>query len=362
MTSAILDGVTVIRALGSVDDEVRVIRSSVAIARPRHLSVVRVVGEGAKKTCARVLSGDMLLRDGQVRASLLLDAAGEPLADAFVCNDDDSFLLFTEGMTRAALLDHLRAHAADDTTLEDLSASHAVVSIHGPFAWELLATLEGRGVLGFPFLSFYHAGEGRLIVRAGKTGEYGYDILVPADRADAEVARLLEEGAAFDAREVGLEAVSRCALENWFWNPHTQRGQGITPFELGLRWRVSERPDFVGASALAGHTANVRATAIVASHPIARGDVVRFQDDTIGHVLDAHRCEALGVWVAMALIELAYAYAGIDRYTVNGQSVRTTSAPFVDNLSLHVNPQKHAYARRAEIPFRGAGAGKVGVP
>jgi hypothetical protein len=76
--------------------------------------------------------------------------------------------------------------------------------------------------------------------------------------------------------------------------------------------------------------------------------------------------------VGIGLLRAEYAHSGIDRYAAARggpafdarpatatrertlEPVRTVSAPFVNNRSLHVNPQKHAYAIRSEIPFPGA--------
>jgi glycine cleavage system aminomethyltransferase T len=78
-------------------------------------------------------------------------------------------------------------------------------------------------------------------------------------------------------------------------------------------------------------------------------------DEPIGTVLRAARSVTLGDHVAIGLLDIAHAHSGIESYAVAhaGASVpvRTVSAPFVNNRSLFVNPQRHAFARRAEIAF-----------
>jgi hypothetical protein len=54
------------------------------------------------------------------------------------------------------------------------------------------------------------------------------------------------------------------------------------------------------------------------------------------------------------LIDRAHAHSGIDAYVARGPDgsevrVRTVSPPFVVNLSLLVEPQRHSYQRRHEI-------------
>ncbi|MCP5067184.1 MAG: hypothetical protein GY946_11515, partial [bacterium] len=72
--------------------------------------------------------------------------------------------------------------------------------------------------------------------RAGKTGEYGYDLLVPHAQYDPLHDKLQDIGRAFDMQPVGLAALDQCALENWFFNIRREGQLGLTPLEL-QRWR-----------------------------------------------------------------------------------------------------------------------------
>jgi glycine cleavage system aminomethyltransferase T len=79
-------------------------------------------------------------------------------------------------------------------------------------------------------------------------------------------------------------------------------------------------------------------------------------DATIGEIVRAERSVTLGDWIGIGLVEARYAQSGIDRYLARDDGdvpIRTVSAPFVDNLSLYVNPQQHRYRDRAAIAFPG---------
>jgi aminomethyltransferase len=362
--TGVVDGVPVVRSYGDVAREVAAIRTAVALSEQPHVAAVRVSGEDAYDFMDRVCPAPLYLRDGQLLHTLLLRPDGTPAADLYLGNDDGAFLLLGEGLPAAALLAELRAQIApsSDVVLEDLSATHTVLSLNGPFAWELLAELEGPEVIGFPYLTFYRPAPDRIYFRAGKTGEYGYDLLVPRAEAEAIAREIATRGEPFDLACAGTDALWHCALENWFFNVHTLGRAGLTPLELQLSWRLSHEKDFVGAEALrararAGITARV--TGIVAAEPLAPGDVVRFGDRAIGRVLDASVSLTTGVPIAVALLELPYAHSGVDRYAVVRESaapiaLRTVSPPFVHNRSMFVNPQRHSYAERHEIRFPGS--------
>jgi aminomethyltransferase len=371
-------GVWTPRRFGDVAAEVRALREGAALSALPHVACLRVTGDAAHDVLDRVVPADLFVRDGQIRHTLLLREDGAPLVDLYLCGDDDGFLLLAEGMPAADLRAHVRAHAPAGAAVDivDLGETHTMLSINGPFAWELLAAVEGPDVIGLPYLTFYRPDPDRVTFRAGKTGEFGYDLLVPHTGAEALWERLVLAGRRLDLALAGTDALWHCQLENWFFNIHREGRSGLTPIELQLQWRVSPTKDYVGAAALRERRrsgAAHRITALQAKGPILAGDELVFEGEPIGRVLHAEPSITIGDrHVGIGLLRAEYAHSGIDRYAaarggpgIDGQQgrtikeralepVRTVSAPFVNNRSLHVNPQKHVYAIRSEIPFPGA--------
>lgn len=353
----LVDGVRTPAAFGSVADEVRAIRTCAALGWRPDIARFRLSGSGAWELLGRVCPADIYLRDGQLRHTLLLDERGHPVVDLLVGNDDDSFLLFGEGLPAAALREHLVRHAPPGLAfeLDDLGTSHAYLTLDGPFAWEVLGKLEGPDVAGFPLLTCYRPRPDTTYLRAGKTGEYGYGLLVPHAEAAALWLRLLEAGAALDLREVGIEASWHASLESWFFNIHAEGlAAELTPHELQLHWRLShEERDYVGAAALRARRPTRRTTALVGRAPLAPGAVVRYQDRPVGSVLVTATSVTLGLPIAIALVERELAHSGIDRFVAGDVPVRTVSPPFVDNLSLYVSAQRHSWSTRHELDYPG---------
>ena len=345
----------------SLDDEIRTIRASVALSEFDHVSCLRVSGAGALATIDRVCPRELFLRDGQILHGLLLREDATPLVDVYIARDDEAFFLLAEGVPSAELIAHLRAHAAPDTDIVELQDNHRLLSINGPFAWELLTEVAGAALLGVPYLTFCHLDE-FICFRAGKTGEYGYDLLVPEQGADSLRTRLQETGAAFDIGIAGLPALDQCALENAFFNIRREVRPGLTPLELQLQCRVSRRKtDFVGAQALRQRRVEGvrgRITHFTADEQVDADATVNLEGQDIGEVLAAGRSPTLGKWVGSALLRRELASAGVERFTAgDGATVVTTVAPPVmKNASLFVNPRKHSYATRDEIAALAADA------
>lgn len=342
----------------TLSEEVAAIRGSVAFSRLDHVSYVRVRGEGAYKALDAVVPAALRMRDGQMLHSILLTEAAQPFADAYICWDDEEFFLLAEGPTSSELAAYLRRHLpGPDVEVEDCSASHAILAIDGPYAWELLGLVVDPEAIGLPYLTFYHQDD-RICYRAGKTGEYGYGIITPRADADALESRIAEAGGSFDVRRVGLDALDQCALENWFFNIRREGTEPVTPIELQLQWRVSYGKSFVGSDALKARRREgpgQRLTSLLASGELARGDIVMLDGTKAGRIVNAGFSHTRDEWMALALIDVQWAYPGIGEFRIDGDgratTARSVAPPVLNNRSLSVSPQLHSYATRHEHPM-----------
>lgn len=344
------DGRQVPASFGDVAAEVRAVRRGIGISDRSHTAVIRVGGAQAWDLLDRVCPCELFLRDAQVRQTLLLDDDGTIAADLSVACEDDGYLVVAEGLPRADVL--ARLHAArrppEDVTLELLDV--AVIGVDGPFAWELLARFDGPGVIGLPYLSLARMPGGVRCVRAGRTGEFGYELIVPSADAAEVRARLDALGAPLDLTPVGVDALDACALENWFFNAHAEGRLGLTPLHLQLQWRLAwskdRHPGVAALQALRERGIERRVTGVRGTS-LARGTIVTLEEQPIGSVIVPSRDGTFG----LAMIDTALAHAGLNAFAAAGSPLRTVSPPFVNNRSLYVKPQRHTWADRARIPF-----------
>ena len=346
------------------------LRQSVALAEMDHVASVRASGPAAFDLVNRVTPLELYARDGQMLHTVLLDPSAQVVADAYVCRDDESWVILAEGPTAPELCDWLRSHAraGEQVAFEDLGPSHRMFSLNGPYSWELVAAWLGTGILGLPYLGFAR-GDGWTCFRAGKTGEYGYDLLVPRDRASALRERLSELGKGFDLAELGLAELEQGMLEAFSFNIRREGRARATPLELQLQWRISYRKESIAAASLReqrARGARERLTFVGSPERFAIGDAVTFEGRQIGKVVNAGWSEVLGTWLGTALLEVAYAYPNVDRYRVRAAAaaaggehpLRTLTPPAILNRSLLVNVQVHSYRTRAENDFPPLVAGR----
>ena len=339
-------------------DEVAAIRNSAALSRMDHVRCVWVRGARAYEALDRIVTSDLRVRDGQMIQSLLLDDDGYIVADIHLACDGDEFIILAEGPDAAGMNAYLQRHlSAAGVEFEDRSGAQALITINGPYAWELLALLAGPGVVGLPYLTLFHF-EGGICFRAGKTGEYGYGILIPTESHDDLWGRLLELGGAVDVAVAGLDALDQCALENWYFNIRREGREAATPVELQLQWRLSHRKHYVGSESVTRRRQDgprERLTCLVTDGAVTVGDAVVIEGAPAGRVVNAGHSDVLDHWVALGLIDIRWAHPGIDAFRVRRSdrevSARSVTPPLLNNRSLHVSPQIHSYATRDEFSF-----------
>lgn len=322
------------------------LRERVALHVADHVAVVRVRGEQAYDLLDAVSPRPLFVRDGQVLHTVFLTEQGTICADVYIAVDDLDYLLLVEGMSAAQVIAWLPEH--DDVELIDESAT-AVVSVHGPYAWELLARLVSPDVLGVPYLCFFDAPGWGICIRGGKTGEYGYDFLVARDRVPELVGRLRELAADMEPVEVTLDDLDLCAVENGFFSIRLPEHRALGPMELQLQWRIDPRREVPGMDAVrAARDGRVpRVCWVRSDRQLASGPLT---GDADGRLLFTRPSPTLGGAVGLALIERDRAHPGLTLEHADGP-VRTVSAPLLTNRSLFLDTQRHSWASRETDVF-----------
>jgi glycine cleavage system aminomethyltransferase T len=352
----------------TIAEQVRALRASAGLSRAAHVAIVQFEGPDAFDLLQFASTQAPYLREGQVRHTLLLRDDGGILADAYIASADDGFYVLAEGPGEDELIAWFetlkeRRSPRRRAEIQGRCADWVALGLDGPYAWEVLAGLLGPMVIGMPYLTLLRR-EDILCVRAGKTGEYGYLLVVPRSAVDQVEARLWEVGGPIDLVAVGRDALDVCALENWHFSMRfagqSSLASPLTPVELQLQWRVVYEREFVGAPALRarrGPGARARATCFVAEGPVTPNDRVRIAGEDVGEVLAVSFSPILERWIGSVLlpIHLAHPHLTFLATTADSQvALKTCTTPLVDNISLHIDPHKHSYAAKATETHAGS--------
>lgn len=352
------DGRDCVATFASLEHEHRRLRSGVGITDYSHYGKFLLTGPQAVDLANRVSLLDVLrLPIHKIAPSFILNPDASVLCESYVVNRGDGYLLLTEGCEPAdvlACIEEERARVGGPVEIVDLTDATALIGLDGPFSWELAKEFFGMRILGVRYLDVVQNQSiddvEVTVYRAGKTGEFGYWIQCDAERAVEVWDRLVEEGAQFDLRPCGYEAVELCKLENRFVNM-TREGAGATHvLELNTRILIDREKDaYRGSEPVLEAAVDRRLVGLhLAADATAPepGAEVRYRGQPIGRVENSGYSYTLGRPIAVAFLDAEYAFVGLD-YDVasagTAQPARTVSAPFVLNRSLEIRPQEHSY-------------------
>ncbi|MER2248755.1 glycine cleavage system aminomethyltransferase GcvT [Methylorubrum podarium] len=194
-------------------------------------------GTEAARALEALIPIDILgLAEGRQRYGFLTDAAGGILDDLMVARLPDRLHVVVNAGNKAAGLAHLRAHLPDgiDVTL----VPDALIALQGPKAAEVLARLapETQAMRFMDVRAVVILGTPCLVSRSGYTGEDGFEIAVPADRAEAVAEALL---ASPEVLPVGLGSRDSLRLEAGLPLHGADIDPGTSPVEASLAWAIS---------------------------------------------------------------------------------------------------------------------------
>jgi aminomethyltransferase len=184
---------------------------------------------------------------GRQRYAQFTNPDGGILDDLMVANFGSHLFLVVNAACKALDEAHLRAQLSQTCVIEPLP-NRALIALQGPKAGSVLA----RFCPEVSAMRFMDAGPRRLdgidcfVSRSGYTGEDGFEISVPAERAEALAGALLESS---DVLPIGLGARDSLRLEAGLCLYGHDIDTTTTPVEAALEWSIQKSRRQGGARA-----------------------------------------------------------------------------------------------------------------
>jgi aminomethyltransferase len=229
-------------------------RAAAALFDVSHMGQAALTGATAAAALERLVLGDLLgLKPGRQRYTLLTNEAGGIIDDLMVANPGgERLFLVVNASRRDTDFTHIAANLPEDVRLHP-HEDRALLALQGPAAAAVIARI-GPDAARLPFMGIADvtlAGIPCLVSRSGYTGEDGFEISVPADRAEALAERLVAES---EVAPAGLGARDSLRLEAGLCLYGNDIDELTTPVEAGLTWVIGKRRraawDFPGAAAI----------------------------------------------------------------------------------------------------------------
>ncbi|HQV16678.1 MAG TPA: glycine cleavage system aminomethyltransferase GcvT, partial [Denitromonas sp.] len=161
-----------------------------------HMGQVRLSGPDAAAALESLVPVDIIdLPVGMQRYAVFTNEAGGVMDDLMVANaGNDSLFVVVNAGCKAQDIAHMQKHLSGRCTVEVLD-DRALLALQGPAAATVMARLAPATaeMIFMNFMSVTLVGVECYISRSGYTGEDGYEISVPADKAEALARELLAQ-------------------------------------------------------------------------------------------------------------------------------------------------------------------------
>ena len=323
---------------GSQLEEHHAVRRDCGMFDISHMCAIDVTGLNARSFLLHLLANNVarLQQPGKALYSCMLNEAGGVLDDLIVYFLDAArYRVVVNAGTADQDLAWMGALVAGEPGVA-LTPRHdlALLSVQGPNArekvWQVLPATRADTV----GLGYFYAIEvdDLFVARTGYTGEDGFEIALPAARANALWQALLDEG----VRPCGLGARDTLRLEAGMNLYGHDMDSGVSPLDAGLAWTVDFEAgrDFVGRDALLARPRQGQLLGLILREP----GVLRAQQNVVtphgaGIITSGTFSPTLRQAIALARLPLEVAVGDTVQVEIRNKHCAATvvKPPFVRN-------------------------------
>lgn len=327
-------------------------RSAAGLFDVSHMGQVELVAaSGAYEDAAKALEAlvpvDILgLKDGRQRYGFFTDENGGILDDLMISRLGERLLVVVNAGCKDADISHLRAKLCEGVAVL-VHDDRALLALQGPKAEAVLAALNSD-VAAMKFMDVRELILGdipALVSRTGYSGEDGYEISAPADRATDLAKALLDQP---DCLPIGLGARDSLRLEAGLCLYGNDIDTKTSPVEASIEWGIQKvrrsggarAGGFPGAARILGELDNGVSRRRVGLKPEGKAPVrppARLFADAegkteIGHVSSGGFGPTIESPIAMGYVPTAMAEPGTQVFAeVRGKflPLTVTALPFI---------------------------------
>ncbi|HEY1328236.1 MAG TPA: FAD-dependent oxidoreductase [Casimicrobiaceae bacterium] len=299
--------------LPHVLEEQRACRDDVVVFDQTSFAKLVVKGRDALAVLERLCANRVDVPPGHIVYTPMLNARGGFESDVTIARlaGDTFFVLCGSAQaTRDAAWIERHVGADEHAVLVDVTSAYSILSVMGPRAEALLASLSPDDVsrAGLPFGATRDIDAGYARVRAARmsyVGGPGYELCVTTDQCVTLYDALHDAGARFALKDAGYYALDALRIEAGRRAWGADLSPDDTPLEAGLARAVAfDKPAFLGRDALLAQRergVTRRLVQFVFDDPAAfpwGGEPLRMNGRAAGEIASAGYSRALGRAVA----------------------------------------------------------------
>ncbi|MEE2801189.1 MAG: glycine cleavage system aminomethyltransferase GcvT [Bacteroidota bacterium] len=242
-----------------VNIEHQTVRDHVGVFDVSHMGEFLIEGPNALELVQKVSSNDASkLTVGRAQYAYLPNETGGIVDDMIVYRiKDETYMLVVNASNIQKDWDHISKYNTMGATMRDLSEDYSLLAIQGPKAVEAMQALSS---VDLNAIKFYHfeigdfAGIDHVIISAtGYTGSGGFEIYCKNKEVKQIWNKVLEAGASFNIKPIGLAARDTLRLEMGYCLYGNDISEMTSPYEAGLGWVTKYTKEFVNHEQLLEH-------------------------------------------------------------------------------------------------------------
>ncbi len=236
--------------------EHQTVRGGVGVFDVSHMGEFIISGPKALDLIQKVTSNDASkLVPGKIQYSCLPNDKGGIVDDLLVYKmNEEEYMLVVNASNIDKDWDWISSHNDMGAEMVNVSDAISLLAVQGPKAAEALQSLTDIDLADMKYYTYEQgkfAGVDNVIVSAtGYTGAGGFEIYFPNGVAEEIWDKVLEAGADFDIKPIGLGARDTLRLEMGFCLYGNDIDDQTSPLEAGLGWITKFTKDFINSENL----------------------------------------------------------------------------------------------------------------
>lgn len=234
------------------------VREKLGVFDVSHMGEFMIRGEGAADFLQYITSNDVSkLYDGKVQYSCFPNDQKGIVDDLLVYRlSADEYMLVVNASNIEKDWQWLQKHVGNyKLTMEDVSDEYSLFAVQGPLAAKAMQSITKIDLAAMSYYTFEignFAGVDEVIVSAtGYTGAGGFEIYVKNANAQAVWDKVMDAGANYDIKPIGLGARDTLRMEMGFCLYGNDIDDQTSPLEAGLGWITKFDTNFAYADKFA---------------------------------------------------------------------------------------------------------------
>lgn len=307
-----------------INDEHETVRTKLGVFDVSHMGEIWVKGPKALDFIQYVTTNDAsVLFDGKVQYSCFPNGKGGIVDDLLVYKVDDlTYLLVVNASNIDKDWAWLQSQNTMGAELYNASDEIAQLAVQGPLALKAMQKLTDTPVVDMEYYTFkkleFAGVKDVIFATTGYTGSGGCEIYMANEDAVKIYEAVMEAGAEYGIKPIGLAARDTLRLEMGFCLYGNDIDDTTSPIEAGLGWitKFTDAKNFINKDIFLKHKTEGTSRRLVGFELIDKGvprhgyDVVDAEGNKIGIVTSGTMGPSVKKGIGMAYVPTAYMKAG----------------------------------------------------